>query len=487
MSEVKADDQTVIKTIDDVRSLYQGVGRENAKSGLEIERSFYDPKSPSLDAMSLAQNRVLKHSAMEAMPDVDWVHNEPTSELLEVATSAVSFKDIKAVIAEANEKVSILSERAEGIGLKRSYFQELPEKTADELLSRIVEVDRYQIMYAPYRDDMRDCVRYFAVCKSNQVSVSPYSADHMHDNVRRLYALAPFLFLLTDNSTGFCEGQPFTGHIGMALRHKGLQQGRGGVPSYVFESRHGDEFVEAHINHVMNNPLFMYYTPDGSLQRVPSGDWSVTFNSLRERGLNTTSNYNLGQSVLWPDVKIASLKDKNGKTFSHRYEARMFGVGIHQHQSAYILTSALAFDENFAHSVDELLERYGFDRQNGTQAYNLLLESYKAAREHNGQFMDIPYGTGRMLDFAREFSDLVEEMADDHNLSEEVHPILTICRSGCTDGKINRFMFPTLEDVLKFQAEYDPEMFKNSNFSARSYFEDIAPQNNKNVLNHCTK
>ncbi len=487
MSEVKADDQTVINHIDDVRALYQGVGRDHAKSGLEIELSFFDPASPNLDAMSLAQNRVLKHSAMEALPDVDWVHNEPTSELLEVATSAVAFGSIGEVITEANHKVEILSERAEGIGLKRSYFQELPDKTADDLLSRIVEVDRYQIMYAPYREDMYDCVRYFAVCKSNQVSVSPYSADHMLENVRRLYALAPFLFLLTDNSTGFSEGEPFSGHIGMELRHQGLQQGRGGVPSYVFEAKSGDEYIEAHVNHVMNNPLFMYYDLDGGLQRVPSGDWSVTFNSLRSRGLNTTSNYNLGQSVLWPDIKIAALKDAAGTTFSHRYEARMFGVGIHQHQSAYIITSALAFDEGFARGVDSLLDSYGFNSGSGVQGYALVMKSYQAARDHNGQFMDIEYGQGRMIDFAREFADLVEEMADANNLTEEVNPILSICRTGCTDGKINRLMFPTLEDVIQFQAEYDPEIFNNSNNSARSYFEEAAPKYGRFATSSCSR
>ena len=210
MSEVKADDLTEIKNADDVFDLYRGVGQENAKSGIEVELAFFDPKSDNLDAMSLAQNRVLKNAAAAVRPDEDFVHNEPTSELLEVASFAAPFSRAKDVLSDINQKIKILSDKAEGIGLKRSYFQELPDKTADDLLSRIVDVERYKIMYAPYRDDMRKCVQYFAVCKSNQVSVSPYDMDHMHQNIKRLYSLAPFLFLLTDNSCLFSEGQRWT-------------------------------------------------------------------------------------------------------------------------------------------------------------------------------------------------------------------------------------------------------------------------------------
>ena len=223
------------------------------------------------------------------------------------------FSDMKAVLDDAQNKIKILSDKALDLGLKRSYFQELPEKTADDLLSRIVDVERYKIMYAPYRADMKKCVQYFAVCKSNQISVGPYDMDHMLENVRRLYILAPFLFLLTDNSTGFSEGKAFSGHAGMSLRHHGLGQGRGNVPPYVFTARSGAEFVENHINHVMNNPLFMYYNSEGRLTGVPSGDWSVTFNSLKERGLNSASNYYLAQSLMWPDVKIATLKGESGQ------------------------------------------------------------------------------------------------------------------------------------------------------------------------------
>lgn len=484
MSDVKPNDPTPIHHADDVVHLYSGVGAD-IKSGVEIEIPFFNPKSANLDVMSLSQNKVLKNAAQDALIG-DWIHNEPTSELLEVASIAAPLSGIKDVMDDTNKKMAILLEKAEKLGLKRSYFQELPERTSDDLLSRIVNVDRYKVMYAPYRDDMRETVRYFAVCKSNQVSVSYKNPDHGLNDVRRLYFLAPFLFLLTDNSTGFMEGKAFSGHAGMHLRHNGLDQRRGGVMPYAITARSGDEFFARHIDHVFNNPLFMYYNLEGGLERVPSGDWGVTFNTLKSRGLNTNSNYLLAQSVLWPDVKIAALKNAQGNVYNHRYEARMFGVGAHQHQTALIITAALAMHEDFAASVDDLLLRYGFDSATPKASLELLENSYANARNHNGKFFDIAYGHGVMRAFAKEFADLVEDIADDLGLDDELQPLLTICRTGCSDGKINRILFPTLKDVLDFQRSYDPALLENPDLCAKNYlFHNTSGKSNKDALKPC--
>lgn len=470
MSEVNASDLTEINEASDVFDLYAGAGK-NAQAGIEVELTFINPEDPDLSVMSLSQNRVLKNSAVAAMPDSDWVHNEPTSELLEVASIAAPFSDARFVLDDVNNKIKILCDKAEGIGLKRSYFQELPERSAEDLLTRIMDVERYKIMYAPYREDMTECVRYFAICKSNQVSISPYNMDHMLENIRRLYTLAPFLFLLTDNSVGFSEGKKFKDHAAMTLRHKGLDGWQGGMPDFVFQARSGEEFIASHIDHIMNHPLFMYYDREGNLNRVPSGDKSVTFNSLKSRGLNISSNYFLAQSIFWPDVKIATLKDSSGDVTGHRYEGRMFGVGMHQHQSAFIIMSALAFNDNFARGVDDLLMRYGFDNNDLAGSHDLVKKSYKTAREHGGNFFNIAYGTGIMAEFAKEFADLIEAAADDMGLDDEIQPLLTICRTGCTDGKINRILFPTLQDSLEFQKTYDRHIFDNPNMCARTLFE----------------
>ncbi len=468
MSEVNSNDLTEIKRAEDIFDLYAGSG-DQAKSGIEVELAFFDPKDDKLAVMSLCQNRVLKNCAAAVISDDDWLHNEPTSELLEVASKADSFDNAKKVLDDANRKIKILCDKAEGLGLKRSYFQELPERSAEDLLSRIVDVERYKVMYAPYREDMKKCVEYFAVCKSNQVSVSPYNMDHMLENVRRLYILAPFLFLLTDNSAAFTGGIKYKGHAGMQMRHDGLLEGRGGVMPYAFSAQSGEEFISNHIDHVFNNPLFMYYDLEGRLNRVPSGDWSVTFNSLKKRGLNISSNYYLAQSLLWPDIKIAALKRDDGAVYGHRYEARMFGVGIHQHQTAFIITTMLAFHEEFASSVDLLLEEYGFS--SSQQCYELVMSSYKAARKHNGKFFNIAYGNRKMADFAKNFADLLEKVIDETPFEKQAQPLLNICRTGCTDAKVNRALYPDMSAILNHQRKYDNRIFDDPNKCARQLFE----------------
>ncbi len=473
MSDVNAKDTTLINDESDVWHLYQGVGKGKSKTGIEVELAFFDPEGPDLDIMSLSQNKVVKNAAAAEIPG-NWVNNEPSTETLEVSSIAGGPGDLRRVLDDTNAKLRVLRDKAAGLGLKRSYFQELPDKTYQYLLQHLVDVPRYQAFFGPPRSDMQGFAAYFTVCKSTQVSVSHEDPEHLLENVRRLYFLAPFLFLLSDNSSGYAEGKRFKGHSGMYYRHIGLLEGRGGVPPYVFTARSGEEFIRAHIRHVMNNPLYVYYDESGATQRVPAGQWT-SFNELREKGLNTATNYYFAQTVLWPDVKVAALRDENDDIFGHRYEARMFGVGAHQHQSAQLITAALAYNPEFAHEVDGLLASYGFDIDDGQCTSQVLERSYEAARNHAGKYMEIPYGSGVMAQFARAFADLIEKAYDGSNglggFDEELQPLLTICRTGCTDAKVNGRLFTTLEEVLDFQRTYDAALLENPNHCAKTIFE----------------
>lgn len=467
MSDVNAGDLRTINGPDDVFSLYLGVG-DQVKAGVEVELAFFDRSTQK--PISVAQNTLLKDMAHDALGAGVWVHNEPTSETVEVSSIAAPLNSLRSVMDDLRKKMAVVLEVAEQIGVKRSYFQELPEQSADELLSRIVNVERYHAFFKPYRSDMRGFAEYFSVSKSNQVSVSYSTPDHLLDNVRRLYLLAPFLFLLTDNSAGFSQGKVLRGHSGMTLRHNGLKEGRGGVPPYVLTARSGEEYIAAHIDHVMKNPLYVYYDAQGKIVRVPAGEWT-SFNALKERGLNTATNYFFAQTVLWPDVKIAALRDSEGAVFGHRYEARMFGVGLHQHQTALLIVGALAGDAFLAQKVDGLLAAFGFDFDKPEAAQELLDKAYDAARNHDGKFFDVPYGTGTIREFAKQFADIIEPALDAMGFEEEMIPLLTISRSGCTDGKVNRVLFPELADILDYQKFFDPRAFENPNFCGKMLFE----------------
>ena len=470
MSDVNSGDLTKIHDPEDVFENYIGVGSE-VKTGLEAEFAFFENNiEKNLPSLNLKQNKLLKDAAISSMSG-DWLRNEPTAEMLEINSIAAPLDKLGQILEDTNRKTAVIDDAALKCGLKRSYFQDLPEKTADELLDNIVDVERYHAFFKPYRSDMRGFAEYFSVSKSNQVSVSYSNTEHMLSNVRRLYFLAPFLFMLTDNSSGFCQGEPFSGHSGMALRQKGLQGGRGGVPPYLFTAQSGDEYIRSHINHVMNNPLFVYYDEDGSIIKLPAGEWT-SFNELKSKGLNTASNYYLSQSMLWPDVKIAALYDDSHSVYAHRYEARMFGVGLHQHQTALLIVGAMAGNDILSENIDNLLLSIGFDVKNPETARKSLIRSYDAARNHNGKFFNISYGNTSMLSFSKLFADIMEPALDAMGFVDEIRPLLDICRSGCSDGKVNRILFPELEDIINFQHSYDQSIFDNPNISAMHLFSD---------------
>jgi len=466
MSEVNAGDLRPIQSADDILETYAGTGN-NAKTGVEIELTYFDPQSPNLRPMTIPQNKVVKNAA-NAKYGNDFARNEPTPETLEISSFAKGPDNLKAIMSDTQDKIEKLTTQAADIGLKRSYFQHLPEQTAANLLGNVMDIERYQAFFDPPREDMMGVAAYFSVCKSNQVSISYRTPNHLLENIRRLYLLAPFLFMIMDNNAPFDEGKIFNGHTGM--RHRTALKNHGGIPPQIFTATSGEDYINAHIDQVMNNPLFVYYDQKGKLIRLPSGTWT-SFNKLKEQNLNTTTNYFFSESILWPDIKIAALKNENGEVINHRYEARMFGVGLHQHQTALLITAALAFDNDFAESIDDLLFRYGFNISDLNDLKHVVDTSYYKAQKHNGKFLNIGYGTGQMIDFSNEFSDLISRSSLMQNYQEELAPLLTICRTGCTDSKVNALLFNTLEKAQDFQRSYDPEIFLNPNQCARTLFE----------------
>ena len=466
MSEVNASDTRQIETIEDILHTYAGAGND-AKTGVEVELAFFDPESKDLTPMTIPQNKVVKN-ATNAECGGDFVRNEPTSEMLEVGSIPGGPEELRTIMDDTNKKIICLTKKAADIGLKRSYFQHLPDKSAGDLLKSVMDVERYQAFFAPPREDMKAIAAYFSVCKSNQISVSYKSPGHLLQNIRRLYCLAPFLFMITDNAAPFNEGAPFTGHAGM--HHRAALNDRGGVPPYVYAAESGEAYIRSHIDHVMNNPLFVYYNENGELIRLPSGSWT-SFNELREKGLNTATNFYFAESILWPDIKIAALKDADNQVVNHRYEARMFGVGLHQHQTGLLIMAGLAFDEEFAEAVDSLLASAGFDQTQPKSLAKPLEDAYKSARTHNDKFLEIAYGHASMFEFAKSFAELLEASKYLQSFEEELSPLLNICRTGWTDSKVNAELFSALESAQSFQREYDPNIFNNPNSCAHMVFE----------------
>ena len=466
MTKINPKDMRLVDIAEDVIDSYCCSG-EQAMIGTEVELCFFD--SETLEIMNPEQNNIVMTSAMDKYP-VGAFNYEPSSDLLEANSVPGFFNDLQPVFDDIADKMNLLTAETSKLGLKRCCFQTLPHVTAETLLKNIVNVDRYQAFFNPPRADMVDIAAYFTTTKSTQVSISYKDYEHMHRNVRQLYLLAPFLFLMSDNSSGFSEGVAFKGHAGM--HHRSSLQGRGGFPPYIFSAENGEQYIESHIDHVMHNPMYVYYDADGTLTRLPSGTWWTFEKDLKPRGLNTVANYYLAQSILWPDVKIASLRDAEGNVTQHRYEARMFGVGMHQAQTALLVTGALSFDDDFADKVSGLLRDYGMCLQEAPVCIETLMRNYQAAQNHEGQFFDVAYGTGSMIDFARDFGALLADSLAASLYPEQIVPALDICESGWPDGRVNRALFSDLEAVKAHLRDYDMGSFDDPNMCARMVFDE---------------
>ncbi len=55
--------------------------------------------------------------------------------------------------------------------------------------------------------------------------------------------------MITDNAAPFNEGQSITGHAGM--HHRAALGDRGGIPPYLYTAQTGEDYIDAHINHVI--------------------------------------------------------------------------------------------------------------------------------------------------------------------------------------------------------------------------------------------
>lgn len=449
MAIVSGSDRKIVHA-EDVRALYAPAGAGNGKVGLEVELAFFFRDTGAF--MDREAHARLMHGAAERGVTLNV---EPFCDGVEIATLAAPFARVGAVIGDAQRQIGVAMEAARALGLKRSFFEHSPQVSPDDLLRNIVDIERFRTFFDPPRPDMTGIARYFVGSKSTQVSVSYETEDHLMRNMRRLAFLAPFLFLLCENTCRFYEGREEPADVHPGMDYRAALGKLGGIPDYVFTARTGAEMVDAHIKSVFDAPLFTFFDESGKQRRLPDREWT-SFRALAERGLNTERNYFLAQSTLWRDIAIRPLRDAAGNTTGHRLEARMFGVGMHQHATAAMITGGLAFDEKVAAETDRLLERFGFHIEEPGRSRAALDEAYRAARNRGGRFFGIACGTGIMADFARDFAAIMEAAFGDDT---HVAPLLHICRTGMTDSRVNRERFGSLREIAAFQKSYDESWF----------------------------
>ena len=145
----------------------------------------------------------------------------------------------------------------------------------------------------------------------------------------------------------------------------------------------------------------------------------------------------------------------------------MFDAGPHQFQTMTMICASVLHDPIGGAQVDALLKDYGFGAL-PEQAEASLKQAMRQAMKHNGQYLDIPFGHGRMSEFAQDSYQIIERVIHriDSSLVEKLEPLRHICTTGETDGKVVNSMCPSLNAVHDFMAAVDtiaPDLYTHPN------------------------
>ena len=466
-------------TAEKIFERYTGFGGDitDMKMGGEVERVYYRADDPhqmmdwddQIKFLDALPNYTIDDPKNPGAKKSVTVTEETVSQVLEEQTSAYKWGDMAQLLQEERDKAAVMQEIAHNLGLRQSPFTANPLVTHDQCWENpnVGRWERTDMLVEQFHKHMsHDALSYTFLTSPVHCSVSYTNPEHLWGMARRMYYLTPFMYLAGDNGSGFIERgeKPLNHHF--TMRTNQALEDRGGVPEFFFRCMNGEDFIRGHIEAVMNNPMFIYFDESGETVKA-EGDDLPTFRDLEALGLNTQSNFDLAESMLWPDGKICNIRDDNDVPVGKRFEIRMWDTGPHQFQSMMLTCMATLMDPQGAAETDALLEDYGFGEV-PFYSRDLLEEAYQNALYHNGHYMDIPFGKKRedgsqptMLDFAGELYPIIERsvLRTDPELLPKLEPLKHICETGWTDTKVIQNLYGDLKGVEFFMKNAPDDIY----------------------------
>lgn len=445
MTDVNKSNTRKITTIEDALPLYAPPPAEfTGKMGAEVEMPLYKkgalkPVIPTAREMEEMQD-TLKKQGFDAQLEAAGV--------LEYASPAVPVSAVAELVAAVNAEVKVFEDIARAAGYTRAPFCVLPTTTRKEAFDGMVSRERLQAslsaMPALFSEETLNLP---LLTTGVQTSFSPKDSDEMFRMAYRAYALNPLIIAALNSSAGFVENDPARRDCHVRSKLYENYRAAGGVADSFLKSENGAELVRNHIASVFKNPMHFAYDAAGNIVRSIKDD-IITFEKLIERGLNTQANYELAETFLYNDVKICNLR-KGNEVVGKRIEVRPADSGIHQPASLILLTAAFIPGGPAAEAFEKVLKDYGFTGSPVKDA-ELFVASRKAVVEHNGKFMDVPFGTGTLRDFAVDIAGIIVPLYDGKGMGPELSRLTDILLTGECDAKAFARTMPELKDVNAF-------------------------------------
>lgn len=442
------------------------------KLGVEVELPLIDtragkPAVPTPDVMQDIQT-FLKTKGYDAQL-------EPAG-VLEYASPATTPDGISALVGQIKNDLDVFTAAAAREGLTRVPFSIVPTTTEQDALDKTVSRPRLQVSIGAMKEIFPpNTLRLPLLTAAVQTSFSPKDADEMFDMATRAYLLTPLLMASCNTFSGYVVNEEDRkNEIPRAKYYEGYGRA-GGLSEAFLKATNGAEFIQNHILEVFQAPMHFAYDLDGNLFPA-SKEKPITFEGLIAKGLNTQSNFELAESFLYNDIKICNLRSEAGDVVGKRMEVRGADSGMDQPVMAALLTAAIVPQGDAAKAFDALVKSYGFTGCPKEDA-PLLRAARDAVVNHNGKFMDVPFGkdpvTGApksLREFAGDVAVIVAKRYEaEPQLAKDVSRLVDVLLTGDCDAKIFAATFAKLEDAKDYmmQAAPKPPQVKASQRSAR--------------------
>ena len=434
MTDVRSDDFTLINSISDVTPLYKGnlLPENKQYIGFETEICIYKNEGGKpVAASSQDCAKLLQH-----LKDLGHAPQLEMASAVEYASPAFRVTEVPQLLKEISQAFTDYTDAIKSQGFTPNDSALLPFVTLESAESNLVDRDRARGLVKGMKLFKEpEFLKVTLLCTSTQVSLSYKDPADLHDLLTTGYALQAPIYALFGNYPAFVEGSDKRIDVNPRAAFYDAFGVQGGIPAALLTAKDGEDFIRKHAQQVFETPLLFYYDHDKTLVWPEK---PVTFEQLKDIGLNTRSNYDLAESFIYTDLKVCNIRDEHGTPTGKRIEVRGFDAGRLGVEGSVPFIHATLRDPDTRLAVKGLLTEYGLSPdQNGWQ------DRVQAARHnaafHGGKFLDVDFGVkadgkpGTLRDFCRELGQLLEIHAQRNpGVAASLKDVTEICKTGLT-------------------------------------------------------
>jgi hypothetical protein len=438
MTDVRKDDLTRINSIEDVIPLYRGNGLAAEKQYIGFETEIYLYKKGE-DGAPVAASPADCARLLQTLKDRGQQPQLEMASAVEYASPAFRVSEVPQLVREIEDAWRVYQAAIQDEGLTASNGALLPFVTLQSAEENLVDRDRARGLVkgmALFKDPA--FLKVTLLCTSTQISLSYKDPADLHDLLTTGYALQAPLYALFANHPAYIEGKDEKLAVHPRAAFYEAFGDQGGIPQSLLTAKDGDDFIRKHAKQVFETPLLFYYDHG---QNLVWPEKPVTFEELKDIGLNTRSNYDLAESFIYTDLKVCNIRDEEGRPTGKRVEVRGLDAGETGALAGVPFVHALLRDPQARDEVKGLLSQYGLtpDHEDWQQR---ALEARHAAAHHGGKFLDVPFGItaegapGSLKDFSRGLGNILARYAARNpGVAAALSPVIDICNSGVSQAQ----------------------------------------------------